>query len=56
MSGPVDTIHVGPARIFLGPARIFVGPVGHCDHCGRYGALGSCLGCGAPNRPVDRSK
>ncbi len=24
-----------------------------CEYCGRYGALGSCLGCGAPNRPVN---
>ncbi len=23
-----------------------------CDYCGRYGALGSCEGCGAPNRPT----
>lgn len=23
-----------------------------CDYCGRYGTLGSCEGCGAPNRPV----
>ena len=23
-----------------------------CDYCGRYGAPGSCEGCGAPNRPA----
>lgn len=23
-----------------------------CDYCGRYGPLGSCEGCGAPNVPV----
>lgn len=23
-----------------------------CAYCGRYGALGQCQGCGAPNRPV----
>lgn len=25
-----------------------------CEYCGRYGPLGSCEGCGAPNRPVTR--
>lgn len=23
-----------------------------CDYCRRYGPLGACLGCGAPNQPV----
>lgn len=23
-----------------------------CDYCGRYGALGQCEGCGAPNKPA----
>lgn len=23
-----------------------------CEYCGRYGSLGSCDGCGAPNKPV----
>lgn len=23
-----------------------------CRYCGRYGSLGSCAGCGAPNTPV----
>jgi hypothetical protein len=23
-----------------------------CAYCGRYGALGQCAGCGAPNAPV----
>jgi hypothetical protein len=23
-----------------------------CEYCSRYGPLGSCQGCGAPNRPV----
>lgn len=22
-----------------------------CDYCGRFGPLGQCQGCGAPNRP-----
>jgi hypothetical protein len=22
-----------------------------CEYCGRYGPLGACEGCGAPNRP-----
>lgn len=26
-----------------------------CEYCGRYGALGSCEGCGAPNVPVMRA-
>ena len=27
-----------------------------CEYCGRYGPLGSCEGCGAPNQPdaIDR--
>jgi len=25
-----------------------------CEYCGRYGELGSCVSCGAPNRPVTR--
>jgi hypothetical protein len=28
------------------------GPTAQCAYCGRYGALGICPGCGAPNRPV----
>jgi hypothetical protein len=23
-----------------------------CDYCGRFGQLGSCEGCGAPNKPI----
>lgn len=26
-----------------------------CAYCGRYGALGSCQGCGAPNAPVSKA-
>lgn len=25
-----------------------------CEYCGRYGELGQCQGCGAPNRPFER--
>lgn len=25
-----------------------------CDYCGRYGDLGTCVSCGAPNVPVQR--
>lgn len=25
-----------------------------CEYCGRYGELGQCEGCGAPNRPYQR--
>lgn len=25
-----------------------------CEHCGRYGSLGHCVGCGALNRLIDR--
>lgn len=27
-----------------------------CDYCGRYGALGACAGCGAPNKPVQQAR
>lgn len=27
-----------------------------CDYCARYGALGSCEGCGAPNQPVQLAR
>lgn len=27
--------------------------VAECSHCGRYGPLGTCEGCGAPNRPLE---
>ena len=26
-----------------------------CAYCGRYGALGQCAGCGAPNEPAPRA-
>lgn len=25
----------------------------HCSYCGRYGALGQCVSCGAPNEPIE---
>lgn len=33
--------------VYFNPAK--------CDYCGRYGEIGSCDGCGSPNRPVSQS-
>lgn len=27
-------------------------PVARCPYCARYGDLGQCQGCGAPNEPI----
>jgi hypothetical protein len=33
-------------------SEIVEASAGKCEYCHRYGPLGSCLGCGAANRPV----
>lgn len=49
---------IGRLRAGQVPPRYPLGqPCGQakCAYCGRYGPLGSCLGCGAPNKPVTPS-
>ncbi len=29
------------------------GAAAQCDYCKRFGALGVCAGCGAPNKPAE---
>jgi hypothetical protein len=41
-----------PAILTPGERVLNVCTQAKCDYCGRYGALGSCEGCGAPNRPT----
>ncbi len=47
MADVTNTFYAGAAfvdREACAPAK--------CAYCGRYGALGQCLGCGAPNAPA----
>jgi hypothetical protein len=51
--GPPKTIR--PLTPFLPPLRPSTGDAcaqAQCQYCKRYGPLGSCQGCGAPNIPV----
>lgn len=55
LSGPSEMVllhsaHPGSLSMFRADEnRALV----RCEYCGRYGPLGSCEGCGAPNRPAE---
>ena len=54
----MGVFHSKTAVVFMGsaPSRFDTGPTAKCDYCGRYGTVGACEGCGAPNVPVEQER